>query len=286
MRGLLYPSCTCTELLISCKHSLLAVADRRGFIFCRQPSLVHPHAIPPPLVFLPTEKKQTLSTIPPPRPVKGFQTMVLERDFRESLFAKKSRLVLKVRCSLSKCSLSRAALSSLQLNLPLLLSQFTYPIIPAFPRNTPIPYHLTLLLLAPPSSSSSSSSSSTPPPQLNMPSPSDLQMILVRKVLSQANGASQIWHQPVGNLVHLGSEPRTWYTPHEWKHERGERRWGGEIVVAGEIMVGGAAAPSFGTGLLGCEVSPKVDGTNGLFCSLLAPNTFLFFFSSPSTTSE
>lgn len=136
------------------------------------------------------------------------------------------------------------------------VSQLSLPSIHALPRNHPVPYHLSILLLAPPG---------RPPPQLNLPSISSLELNLVRDVFAKAHGESQSFSQTVGPLLDLRTEPRTWNTPPEWKRDRGESRWGGEIVVAGELMIGGAAVPSFSVGstrgLLACDVSFRRDGT-------------------------
>ena len=137
---------------------------------------------------------------------------------------------------------------------PLLLPpQFSLPSLPSYPRNTPIPYYLSILVLGPEGKGESTT--------INLPSPSDLRLSLRRTVSTTAKKASQKNKQDAGTILDLTQEQRIWYQPHEWVEvERGERRWGGEIVVVGEFELGGGAATATireeeTKGLLACDVS-------------------------------
>lgn len=168
-------------------------------------------------------------------------------------------------------------------------SQLTIPSITAFPRTISIPFYLSILILGPEEKGQTA---------LTLPSPSELKISLTRTVHTTAQGASQSFGQRVGLLTDLQSENRVWYQPHGFREERGEKRWGGEVLVVGEFAVGGAATPTFSggstRGLLSCDVSfdfelcsPRLGGSSGeksrdtlfdaslIFPPLLSSSSFL-----------
>ena len=137
-------------------------------------------------------------------------------------------------------------------SLPSRFPQLTIPSLPAFPRSTPIPYHLSIVILCHPSKTS--------PSDVIMPPLSDLTLTLVRHVAARAHGTSDTFRQVVGLAIDVKNESRVWkVAPGMRELGGGERRMGGETVVVGEMVFGGDAGPTFGgtgtRGLLTCDVS-------------------------------
>lgn len=101
-------SCSSFHLHVRCSSTSLYArrtrADLRR-VRIRQPSLVHPFHLPPPLLPHFSTEKGVVSPNPPPPPTQqdGFRTTVAEAEFRQSMFGKKSRVVVKVRFFVFKC---------------------------------------------------------------------------------------------------------------------------------------------------------------------------------------
>lgn len=193
---------------------------------------------------------------PPRAPTaqEGWITMVVEKDYREKMFGKKNRVIVKVRPSLSLSSIPHHSTETRTLSLG--SPQLTSPSVPAYPRTISIPFHLSITVLA---HSSHTSSSSSSPPDILVPPPSDLKILLIRHITTRARGATQSINQTVGLLADLKNETRVWKLPPVLREVGGEKRWAAEVVTVGEMAVGGAAGPSFGAGMtrgmLTCDVS-------------------------------
>ena len=217
------------------------------------PGLLFPRQLVPP------NGKNDLPVDPPRAPTAqdGWITMAVEKDYREKLFGKKNKVIVKVGLPFPSVSEPRSVfLPDSFLFFFLLSCKLTTPSISAYPRTIPIPYHLSITVLA----HASHTTSSDTPPDIILPPPSDLKILLVRHVTTRARGATQSFNQTVGLLTDLKNESRVWRLPPVLRDlAGGERRWGAEVVAVGEIAVGGAAGPSFGAGmtrgLLTCDVS-------------------------------
>ncbi|KAL7410156.1 hypothetical protein BDY24DRAFT_400963 [Mrakia frigida] len=217
--------------IIGSKNGKLTSKEKTSMPFIYMPPpRINPLSIPPSIVPRPVGDQQSLSPVAPPQPgaQDGWIASTAEKEYRESLFGKKSKAVVRM----------------------------CIPSIPSFPRNTLIPYYLSILILAP-----EGRGETTP----SLPSPSDLRLSLRRTVSTTAKKGSQKFKQDAGLLVDLKSESRIWYQPHGWVEvEGGGKRWGGEIVVVGEFELGGGdATPSFGreqtSGLLSCDYAIRLE---------------------------